>query len=254
MSAMNQVRLSAPGAIVDGKSIAQWSQNWLKWLMTADKNHPVGEPFSLTTPASDALNADDNQSGPVFFLYGGNWGTPNPTAATLGSDPVINVPFGKDVLVPLINSFDLEDGTMGTSTIPDWVAETHLSYADEARIVPFLASLNIRDAHLTVATTADPTHPFINLQRPASEFLSANSGLFSLGTLSPSSYLGNLGISDLPFADVAGRWAMLTHLAKGDYVINFGGSVGATVDPFNPAHPVILPAKTFNTTDILHVA
>jgi hypothetical protein len=256
MSAVNHAKIAAPGAIVDGKSIAQWSQNWLRWLMTADKDHPVGEPFSLATPASDALNADVNQSGPVFFLYGGNWGTPNPTAATVGTEPVINVPFGKDILVPLVNVFDLEDGNPKNSTIADWVAETHLSFADEARIVPFLASLNVTDAHLTVATKADPTHPFINLQWPVSAFFAANSGLFSLGGLSPNSYLGNLGFPDIPFADVAGRWAMLTNLSKGDYVINFGGHSNATVDPFSPTHSVIqaLPDITFNTTDVLHVA
>jgi hypothetical protein len=175
------------------------------------------------------------------------------TASTIGAEPVINVPAGKDILVPLINAFDLEDGTVSTSTIQNWVAETHLSYADEARVIAGLASLNIRDAHLTVATKDDPMHPFLSLKWPVSELYAANSGVFSLGSFLPDTYLGNLGIKDLPFANVAGRWAMLTNLPKGDYVINFGGSANATYDPFNPAHPIILPAATYNTTDILHV-
>ena len=249
----NQPQISAPWAIVDGKSIGQWSKGWLNWVSTAEADQPVGNLFGQS-PASDALNGDLNQSGPVFFLFGGNWGTPSPTAATVGSEPVINVPAGKDVLVPLVNAFDLEDGTQANSTIHDWVAETHLSYADEARIVPALASLSIRDAFISVATKDDPTHPFLSLQWPASAFSAADSGLFSLGSLKPDSYLGSLGIKDLPFADVAGKWAMLTNLSKGDYVVNFGGSTNATYDPLNPGAPPILAAATYNTTDVLHVA
>jgi hypothetical protein len=246
-------QISAPWAVVDGKTIGQWSKGWLSWVTTAEADHPVGNLFG-SSPSSDASNGDLNQSGPVFFLFGGNWGTPDPTAADVGSEPVINVPVGKDVLVPLVNAFDLEDGTMGTSTIQNWAAETHLSYADEARIIPAVASLNIRDAFITVATKDDPTHPFLSVKWPASAFYAADSGLFSLGSFKPDSYLGSLGIKDLPFADVAGKWAMLTNLSKGDYVINFGGSTNATYDLINPAHPVILPAASYSTTDVLHVS
>jgi hypothetical protein len=252
MSTVNQTKIAAPWAIVDGKSIGQWSQDWLKWVTTANKDHPVGELFG-SSPSSDASNGGLNQNGPVFFLFGGNWGVSDPATATVGSEPVINVPAGKDILIPLVNAFDLEDGTMPTSTIQNWTAETHLSYADEARFIPGLASLNIHDAHLSIAMKDDPTHPFLSLKWPVSDLYTANSGVFSLGSFSPDTYLGNLGITDLPFADVAGRWAMLTDLSKGDYIINFGGSTKATYDPFNPAHPVILAAATYNTTDVLHV-
>jgi len=229
---------------------------------------PVATPFG-TYPLSDGTTHSASpeygslgQSGPVFFLAGGNWGAPNPSPDNLALDPTINVPAGKDILVPLINALDIETGESADSTLQEWPS-THLPYSFEAKLVATLGSLSIHEAHLSVATTADPSHPFLKLNTPVSNFFAADSGVFSLGTPEDESYLASLPLSkdDVPYADVAGRWAMIENLPTGDYVINFGGSGHAVRDPFNPSEFVSGLSTgpdgsdwKFDTTDILHVA
>jgi hypothetical protein len=261
-----QAVLAAPWSKVDGKTIGQWSQGWLRWVTNANSTTPVGTPFGAypssdgTTYQASPANADVGQSGPIFFLYGGDWGTaPTASAGNLSQDPTINVPLGKDILLPLINATDLETGNAGDSTIPNW-PKTHLPYSVEAKLVTALANFSIDEAHLTVATTADPTHPFLTLNWPKSDAYIADSGVFSLGKVPPGSYLASVPLTtnDVPYADVAGRWAMLTGLGRGDYVVNFGGSGRAVYDPLDSSRIIFGgPGGTdwrANTTDILHVA
>ncbi|MFL5253865.1 MAG: hypothetical protein ACJ8AI_13400 [Rhodopila sp.] len=260
-------KIATPWEIVDGKTISQWSRDWFQWVASADATTPVGAPFG-TYPAPDgqvhaasAAFGTVGQDGPVFFLYGGPWGAPNPSASNLALDPTINVPVGKDILAPLINGVEAETGKAADSTLPEWPS-THLPYSVEAKFVPALVNLSIDEAHLSVAKTSDPTHPFLTLDWPASNFHAADSGVFSLGTPKPGSYLASVPLtgSDVPYADVAGRWAMIENLPKGDYVVNFGGSGHAIHNPLNPgaivdgfSGPNGSDWKA-ETTDILHVA
>jgi hypothetical protein len=217
---------------------------------------PVGTPFPPDVDTSAYANIDNN--GPVFFLFGGNWGS---DPAHL---PTINVPAGKDVLVPMINAFDIESGDPQVSTIPDWAKKTHLSYGDEARFLTAAANVSIYDAHLTL-TPVGQTKPIIDLQWPLTQFYGADTGLFALGNphANTPDYLGSLlkGLSfdqhNVPFTEEVGRWAMLTDLSKGDYVLNFGGKGHPVYNPFDHSQQIYgTDGKDWvhNTTEILHVA
>jgi hypothetical protein len=251
-----KVRVAAPGDTVDAKTISQWTQDWLKWVMHAPADTPVGMPFGPGADDSTAGNANVDNNGPVFFLYGGDWGS---DPANL---PVIDVPAGKDVLVPMINAFDIESGDPNLSTIPGWAAKTHLSYADEARFITTAANLSIYDAHLTL-TKVGQTTPIIDLQWPRTELLNENTGIFALGNaqVSPKDYLSLIGVptaeNNLPFTDEIGRWAMLTGLDKGDYVINFGGKGHPVYNPFDHTQQIFGTNGqdwVHQTTEILRVA
>jgi hypothetical protein len=142
------------------------------------------------------------------------------------------------------------------STISDWTSETNRSYADEARYITTYGNIAVTEAHLSLAKASDPKHPILSLKWPISEAYVADSGVFAIDGISASSYvgqLGQLGISDLPYSDVAGRWTMLTDVPKGDYLINFGGSVGAIRDLFNKDHLVVVQPNKFDVTEVLHV-
>jgi hypothetical protein len=249
------VRVAAPGDTVDAKTISQWTQDWLKWVMHAPNSSPVGMPFNVGADNSTAGNAGVDNNGPVFFLYGGDWGSVPATT------PTINVKAGQDVLVPMINAFDIETGDPEISTIPGWADKTHLSYADEARFITTAANLSIYDAHLTL-TKVGQTTPIIDLHWPGTEFLNENTGIFFLGNSQAAplqDYLNAAGVpaNELPFAQEVGRWAMLTDLSKGDYVISFGGKGHPVYDPFNHNHQIFGTNGqdwVHQTTDILHVA
>lgn len=62
------IQIEPPGAMVAGKSIADWSTNWWRWALALA---PPGDPFTDTS----GHYANVNQSGPVFLLAGSNGGT-----------------------------------------------------------------------------------------------------------------------------------------------------------------------------------
>jgi hypothetical protein len=130
----NNGMLYKQDAVVDGKTIPQWSEEWLKWIAHAPASTPPGTPFPPTDGASPD-NALVNNNGDVFFLYGGDWGNShNPYT------PVIDVPAHKPIFVPMINAFDIEGPNI--ETISGFYGNRG-SYADEARFVTGLAEKSI---------------------------------------------------------------------------------------------------------------
>jgi hypothetical protein len=222
--------IASPLATVDGKTVSQWTGQWLNSVMDAPTGKPVADPFF------------HGQTGPVAFLYGGDWSG--------ASIPDVAIHSGQDVLVPLVNAIDVESGSDAFSTIPGWATKTGLGYGAEAKLVSAAGSIHVDEAHLTVAKISDPTHPVLSLKWPLSEAYAGDSGVIPLGKLSDGTYGGhaflgtNTGATiDLPFADVAGRWAMVTDLRKGDYLVNYGGSIAAVRNPFDSSQVI------FGTSD-----
>jgi hypothetical protein len=79
----------SPGAVIAGKSIADWTAEWWTWAFQAPNNaNPLNDP--------DGRFAHVQNNGPVFFIAG--------NSATRG----FTVPAGKPILFPLINIVDLE--------------------------------------------------------------------------------------------------------------------------------------------------
>ena len=66
----SHLQIADVGAKVDGKTISQWSQDWLKWAFHQSALHPAATPLgTFSAPARPANAAVDNHP-PVFFLYG----------------------------------------------------------------------------------------------------------------------------------------------------------------------------------------
>src|SRR5262249_42606793 len=95
--------IDAPNAIVDGKTIAQWTQDWWTWALqspayknalddTTGKYAHVGN--------GDHQNAQGDQDQPGVFFIAGTQGTATDATRTF------TVPQGDALLVPMINYFD----------------------------------------------------------------------------------------------------------------------------------------------------
>jgi hypothetical protein len=191
------IKLDRPNDRVEGQSVTQWTEDWIRWVAHAPADRPVATPFEGATPASPA-NAQVHNNGDVFFLAGGNWGN-----STNPAVPRITVDYGKPILMPLINFVDTE-GPM-IESIPNFVADHRGSFADEARYVTSLATKAITDAHLTVTKVGD-SKPLIDIHGKETAKLFTDTGLFALGTPRPNEYLGSLvegveGLKNLPYTE-----------------------------------------------------
>ena len=79
----------------DGKSLAQWTENWFTWAWQAPLNQ---NPLLDTTGANGSVDND----GPVFFIGG-------TTGSLTSAERTFDVPAGKPLLIPLLNAFDTLD-------------------------------------------------------------------------------------------------------------------------------------------------
>src|SRR4051794_4059739 len=111
--AQNPIHVIDPSAVVRGRTIADWTENWWQWALQA----PAGNG-PLDSPSPQATHLNNN--GKIFFIAGG----PNAT---------IMVPTDKPILFPMINAFYTEGP--GIETIPGFQASGRGSFADEARFV-----------------------------------------------------------------------------------------------------------------------
>jgi hypothetical protein len=246
-------RLADPHQKVDGRTLAQWSAEWMKWVFHAPATTPTGTPFGAAQdfPEASPANAQVDNNGDVFFLFGGNWGN-----ATNPAIPTIDVAFDKPIFLPMINAFDIEGP--GIETITDFVASGRGSFADEAKFVTHLAEQSIVEAHLTV-TRVGETRPLIDVHGRDSAAFTQDTGTFALGApqTNPVDYIDSLigsdpSLKNLPFTEEIGRWAMIEDLAPGDYIVNFGGTGNQVVDPVS--HHVLFAAGWgSNTTDLIHI-
>jgi hypothetical protein len=210
----DSIRVFNPDAIVDGKSIAQWTENWWQWALQA----PAGNgPLDSSSPEATHFN----NNGKIFFIAGG----PNAT---------ITVPMDKPILFPMINAFDTEGP--GIETIPGFQASGRGSFADEAKFVTNLEQNSIYDAFATITTPDGRT--LLDIQWPKSSNFVEQSGIFAIGEPQPGSYIANLldgadisEIPNLPFTRSTGDWLMLKPLPPGTYTFDFGGNGHAVTDP-----------------------
>src|SRR5690348_2782188 len=82
-----------PNDIVDGQTIAQWTQDWWKWVL---------QDPSSENPITDETGAyaGVGNTGPVYFIAG---------TASGNAERTFDVPAGKPLLIPMINAFDTQD-------------------------------------------------------------------------------------------------------------------------------------------------
>ncbi len=197
-----QAGFVAPGSVVEGKTIAEWTGEWWNWL--------VKEPFE-TNPAADPTGAfaNRNQSGPVFFVAGSFGGPTDERSFTVSA--------GKYLLVPLVNYvfWAPEDG------------------ADEAAIRAVAAS--------NVDSVTNPYFEIdgVSLPNPLDYREASPAGGF---TLFDSPLLQQIGLPAMDRLAVAdGYWVMLEPLSVGTHTLRFGGAQPGQFENNVVAHITVTP-------------
>jgi hypothetical protein len=205
-------------AVVDGKTIGDWSAEWWKWLLPI----PVAQNPARDTNGSFANVAQPD--GPVFFLAKGyNWNVRGTRTFT--------VPEDKYLFVPLLSNFQ-----------------------DNIDVSPPLTVEQLHDAAKASIDLVNELHATID-GVPVPDLFShrAVSLVFSIDFLSPDNLVSDglghpfTGLDDPIVSD--GYYLMIEPLSLGTHVINFGGSVGPPVNlsqdmtAFITVIPIPLPQR-----------
>jgi hypothetical protein len=222
--------------IVDGKTIAQWTQEWWKWALDnpVDADHPIGSnPLSDTSGALAGLN--NNQS--VFFIAGENF-LPGPVTREF------NVPVGKPLLVPLENFVDSPPEALPGVSDPILGDNPRIRSIESYNASQF-------NSHVTrlFATIDGQSIPMAQLFGHL-----VNAPFFDAGTSQPDSMatllVGAPAGTVLNPVKSTGYWLMIDNLAPGTHTLHFGGNS----DPFTAsfgAYP--FGAGSQDVTDTIHV-
>jgi hypothetical protein len=178
-----------PNAIVDGKTIAQWTQDWWTWALQSPAHQNALD--DKTGMYANVGNEQGDHPG-VFFIAG-----------TTGGDATrtFTVPQGDALLVPLINYFDS---------------------ADPKNLENQLVN-NFRASVTDLSATIDG-NPIANPR----QYLET-SDFFSMGTVRPhtvaTELFGNgvIGLELTP-TKATGYYLMIEGLSPGQHTLEFGGS------------------------------
>jgi hypothetical protein len=198
------VKVDAPGAIVDGRSISSWTKDWWSWII----NGPH-DPFNQSDDKIGLLSFINN-GRPVFFLAGNN-----PfTGAGNNTDRVIVVPHDKPVLVPVLNFIDVE----GPGITPPAAGTDYRALVDQT-LASLLQTVNPTTLHVSIDGKAVPD---LASHLETTDFFSL--GKVKPGTLLTSSDIGIAPGSVMAADKAAGYWVMLEGLSKGVHTVSFGGS------------------------------
>jgi len=193
-----QFRIDDPSAIVDGKSIAQWTQDWWTWAMQSDADrNPSNDPTGAF--------ASRHNHGDVFFI-GGVPLVANTANVSESAERNFRVPHDTPLLVPLINAF---------STLEDQADENQ-------ELVQFLSSVKPNSLFLNI-----DGRPVDNLQsfKEVTDFFSL--GLGRKGT-AIEEFAQSVGTSvvgqELTPTKAAGYYVMVEGLGRGPHTLNFGAA------------------------------
>jgi hypothetical protein len=191
-----EVQVVPPGNDVAGQSQLFWAQAWWQWVL--------GIP-APNNPLTDTTGADGgvNNNGPVFFLAGNFGGA---------SARTIEVPVGKPVFFPVLNSFFVPINLDGT-------------YNPSPCTSPLTLTCAIQAASFTQAENMAVQIDGISLDNAKIEqFRQTSTSYFSvalpednvLGVTGPNECCANLWTQD-------GFYITLDDLSVGTYVLQFQG-------------------------------
>lgn len=172
-----------PDTVVYGKTQAEWSAQWWQYVLSFPTEQ---SPLSDETGA----NANNGQSGSVYFLTG--------VSGSGAAERTITVPNDKAIFFPLIN-------TVNAATAPDETADQLRDQID--------GDIEAVDTLFANLDGVDVPNLFnYRQQSPAFSLTLPDNNLFGIvaGTYSPA-------VSD-------GYWLMLAPLPEGSYKISFGGT------------------------------
>jgi hypothetical protein len=185
--------------LVDGETIAKWTQEWWKWALSLPSD---ANPF--THP--DGSFAGMNNNGPIYFIAGQS------------QTNEFNVPAGKPLLVPIRNFVD---------TPPEFLPSGALSFTDPA--IKGTESSNCAIFNRSISNLEADIDG-----KPISNLLShlENTSFFDAGTAAA----GTLAVDPTYSLDVApvgthldpakstGYWLMIDHLSPGEHTLHFAAS------------------------------
>ena len=157
--------LTNPNAEVDGRTITEWSEVWLKKLI----NTPAGTPNGTDDPNGTVAAAINHPHSKMYFITAVNPHVPG--------NRTFNVHHGQDVYVPIIGIADSEGKDIDPTIGPNFGGPGS-RFADEVRMV-------LDDAKFDQPTVTINGKSVANLK----EF---NTGIFSAGFAKP-------GTAAIPF-------------------------------------------------------
>jgi hypothetical protein len=198
--------IAAPGAVVAGKTIADWGVEWWKWALNA----PAGS--SGLEDTTGALTQLDNNR-PVFFMGGGANGYGPATSIN------VTVPVGTPVLLRLVNLIDFESDAFylpGTPLAERQAVATATADGYEASVAPSALS-----AMIDGTVVADPY-----------QYLARAPDFFAFGPVASGSFAESVGFPagvDLSPSVATGWYLMLEGLSLGRHSLSLHG----TTAPFD---------------------
>jgi hypothetical protein len=181
-----------PGSVVEGRSVAEWTQEWWTWVLQspADAN-PVEDPTGAF--------ANQNNDGPVFFIAGTPLGEPGSAVREF------EVPAGTPLLIPMVNFFDTLD--------PEEIEEQLVAEFRES-VVDAFASIDGKAVPDPLSHYEETGFFSLGEFRPGTVIaeLAASAGL----EIPPG--------TPLYPTKAAGYWLVIEGLDPGDHTLHFGGS------------------------------
>jgi len=200
--------ITDPNAEVDGRTITQWSEQWLKELIDT----PAGAVNGFNDPNGTVAAAINDPHSKMYFI-----------TATHSSDArTFNVHEGQDVYLPIIGITDGEGKDINPTIGPAFGGPGQPSFADEVRMV-------LDDAKFTKPTLTINDKPVANLM----EF---RTDIFSAGFAKPgTTAIGFFGVNNpkgtqLSTTGQEGFSVVLKDLPVGQYTIITTGSSTSTFD------------------------
>jgi hypothetical protein len=200
--------------MVDGQSISQWTEDWWTWALQA--------PYA-TNPLLDATGAfagvDNNNS--VFFVAG--------TASLGGPATVVrtfDVPAGKPLLIPILNSFD----TLDPKNVEN-------------------KDMQVFKKDVTGLSAEIDGVPIANLQ----SYL-VRTDFFSMGPTQSGSLIEHIGASvgqELTPTKSSGYWLMVEGLAPGQHSLEFGGTLSSGFSTLTTDYITVDPLASLNSSSAL---
>ena len=186
--------------VVAGQTVSAWTKEWYTW---AFQSPSAASPF---TPGSAGDGSGGFDAGRMFFIGGFD----------TSQHPLnVYIPFGKPILVPLLNFADtLDPKSTENGLISDF--------------------------------TKGASGLFATLDGKALDHLQADlvkTDFFSAGPTCPGSWANDQGVTagtDLTPTKGAGYYIVIEGLPKGTHTLEFGGHSAST-------------NTTINTHDILHI-
>ena len=187
-----------PGSKVNGKTIAEWTQDWWTWALHLPDDANAFEDLS-------GEFAGQGDVGRVFFVAAGAGSDQNPDDVVFSADRAFSVPVNKPLLLPVLN----------------WLGSIPQDAADEAGLTT-LVEETIRGWVVDL---------FVRIDGVPVEDLEAHfavTDLFALGSLGEDTLGANeFGLpanTEISEAKAAGYWLVVRGLDLGEHTLEFGGS------------------------------